>query len=1009
MGYQPTGFIHLPSRDTCRGKDFSSPVWSRDYQSIDAGADAPVQFSPETIAVVTELMDNPDLLGYPNYLKPMYIVSRKDDDSLKKTIIRHLKRFSLRLDTYARNFPNSQLSPDYIFSMCISFGPEFAKKLKEMRQVSMLMTLSIRPTRDTLQWAKDIELWFHHRVKISDHTSYDDIYHEQYLFPWQEKADDFIWSFEPKTISGEGRESFRRAARSLLNEIEIREDLQPGPENFKSWISDSITRGDNGEMAINRNLMRNKAREGSLVDLIEESKSRPFTFYRKSVFVSPANARDTWQCDLTTLFKVKRIAHILRPILDKIKYSAMCSPEKAYHRRKRVLKEDGNFYMFDYKKCGLTVERELLVILGEELDRRFPGQGFSELCHWETVNVFQGEVLRHPVRGVGLGNCNEGITLIQCVIGRILEDLTDMDSVFFNDDGVVCGKSGNERREFGVILTVLNRVGMIVNLKKTLISDCNVFCEDYIINREDVDYSKSQNVIIPFVECFFSRNIVQAKSHHAALQEGLRGRPYTVNIVGSLIERWGYEFHFSEGFWPSEFGGWIRYGDTNINECLRTLVDPDVIRIPDRGPIPLYREWAAYQIYYEDISENLRRSKISYRGEPVLNPFVGREEMTPQSEWAKGVCKRVGIRLTEDVEESFHSLFNLRGLKNAKPHIKAGLYDKLYSQRRRIWRKFRNFRKKFDIPKVTPTILSIVRAVIVLRRGDHTPQNYFPPTSLFRHWIDIPYGRRIPLGRVASWGLSSGGYNRFGAVQTLESIRDGYLKVGAQPLALRCCLKAKSSGKILSTSTLYDVDGSYHFPPWIYHFFASQEMARVAFIRITNRIPVIDSSDNWVSRDFELMYDPVKMIFPDQSKRYWDVLSRAKQLGIEKCVSEIMSRRAIRTSSFLCRVLSEVEQFMRYFEVQPEIIDDDRGQVVGEENFLDYDNELIDDILGLKDFFDLVLDDEDGYYGDDHLSDGSPEFLNFDDFEEEDYLESVEDPTRSYFSSLVPRDGLEGY
>ena len=346
-------------------------------------------------------------------------------------------------------------------------------------------------------------------LKIQEKYDYDSFLHERYLIGWSETSTDFEWAFKPLEVEPDSLRLFRDYARSMFREYKLSEVVESNDDDFRHWISDSITRTDDGPM-VNRTLLRDLSSTDSLRPMMERHEVSPLRFSRSIVQVEPGNVRDTWQCFPDTLFVVKRVSHLLRQVLEPIPFSGMCSPRK-YIQRQKLLKKKGTFLMFDFKKCGLTVNRELIAILGEELELLYPGKGFNEMTYFRNIVVEnEGNPMR-PIRGVGLGNCNEGVTLIQCVIGYMLYKKRGFDSIFFNDDGAIFTPGEDERKAFTLALTQFNRIGMIINLEKTVFSTFNVFCEDYVTDKT-LDYTKTQLLIIPFVDCFLIAKQIISKN-----------------------------------------------------------------------------------------------------------------------------------------------------------------------------------------------------------------------------------------------------------------------------------------------------------------------------------------------------------------------------------------------------------------------------------------------------------------------------------------------------------------
>jgi hypothetical protein len=627
--------------------------------------------------------------------------------------------------------------------------------------------------------------------------------------------------------------------------------------------------------------MRKLATEGSIRSEIEASrKETVLRFKRKSVFVSPGNARDTWQCYPRTLFKVKRVSHILRQVLNPLPNSAMADPKKAWQRRKRIHTDENMYFLFDYKKCGLTVNRKLLAILGEELNLIYPGQGFDELCHFENVIVKNGESELFPVRGVGLGNCNEGVTLIQCVIGHILKNTRHLDSVFFNDDGVFSGPFDEIQRSFGWILTAISKLGMIINLKKSFISECNVFCEDYFICKNNLSYEKLQSLIIPFSEIFFVNNISKAKILCSDLCRNLVGRRIKIDLFYSFAAWWGYEFHPSEYWWPFEFGGWRRYGTTSINECLNVIYYPMEFCPKDQyGSIPFFKEWVYYLITSQKVREICRyRGNIRYRGF-VPNPFIWSELKYPHSEQTEVWLEQLGLQTNEDQQSSLHDLYNIRGMKNAKPRIKLGKSNKLQKLRRAIWRSFKLFRSNHDRRVFSEHPSEVLNILKFLRGNEISPQMFEPPRWTITRWQNLTSANYTLAGRVLfPDNYLSAKNDKLSILKAMESVNNGYLIEGARPDRLRRYNQKLENRPIVADERFKVPNGSIpSIGAWTKLFFGKRKFAMIYYATRYNRFP-IGTVDLPHSKELEhILKDSVRTIFPKAHKRYWRIVKLAKK------------------------------------------------------------------------------------------------------------------------------------
>jgi hypothetical protein len=827
----------------------------------------------------------------------------------------HVQRLVLKLILYSQVEPPNGFALDHrdYIKYNLRDGPSFTTWLKKCRQAMMIKSLSESLIEDNKSFIGSIQRNIYNISLENERYDYDSFLHEQHLLRYIEDADDFAWAFEEVQAEEKWYSVFRSSANNLLKKHKLFKINQCGNEEYSTWISDSVTQTDEGPI-LNRRLMRQMAIDGTSLSEIEESRNQQyFRFKRKSVFVSPGNARDTWQCYPRTLFKVKRISHLLRQILDPLPGSAMASPKKAYHRRQRLRNNDFLYFMFDYKKCGLTVNRKLLTILGEELNLIYPDQGFDELCHFNDVIVENGSSSLHPLRGVGLGNCNEGITLIQCVIGNILKSSQNLDGVFFNDDGIYAGPFDEIQRSFGWILTAIQKLGMIINLKKTIISDCNIFCEDYFITKMNMSYEKVQSLIIPFAETFFVNNVSRAKILCNDLCRNLVGRKVKIDLFFSLVHWWGYEFHPSEEWWPFELGGWQRYGYTSINTCLNTIYYPkDYCPARLEGSIPLFREWAKYLVCSQNIREMCRfTGNIRYR-KSVKNPFIDPSLSYPHSEKIREWIDQLGISDNDSQIKTLHDLYNIRGLKNAKPHIKIGKANKLFRMRRGIWNTFKQYRSNHDRSVFERHPSEILNILKFLRGNELTPQMYEPPYWSVLIWKELSPKQYTNSGHVLfPDNYIEGRNDRLSIFKAMESVNNGYLLEGARPDKLRRYNQKLENRPIVSDERFKVPFGSIpSIRKWIKLFFGKRKFAMIYYATVYNRFPVslveLPQDD-----DLEkILKDSISSIFPQCKKRYWRLVKLARKLAEFETLLDSFHCREYRDENIFNNALTELENYV---------------------------------------------------------------------------------------------------
>lgn len=918
-------------------------------------------------------------------------------------LYQQVRRLALKLILLRMtNPPNGFAIPlvKYIYYN-LTYGPPFADWLKKARQAMLIKTLAYRLILDNQEFISEIENNSFHISLTLKNYDYDSFLNEEHLIPFSQSADDLNWSLMPVEENFVALDVFHRQSTILLQNYKLEELVEPGIDEYRSWISDSITWYKDDRFS-NSKLLRELAKTDELIPLIERSKTSQYTFHSKSVFVSPGNARYTWQCELETLFKVKRVSFLLRQILEKIPLSAMCSPYKAYRRRKVLrLHPDKLFFMIDFKKSGLTINRRLLVILGIVLNDLYPDKGFQELIDFEDVILKTEKLLQHPARGVGLGNCNEGMTLIQCVIGQILFT-RGMDSLFFNDDGVIIGHS-TLRRDFSSILGLIKDLGLIINLRKTLISKFNIFCEEYEVIHEDFSYRKLQQLTIPFADTFFSENISIAKALYSTLLDNVQGTGIDVKLIPALAAYWGFEFHKTEIMWPVEFGGWRHEGETNVNECLLFLFNWNCLTIGDPGFIPLLRKWSNYLMTYSDIQNFIhRKSNISYR-EFVSNPFKDMRFYLPQSKYALRLANFLSLQSNEEIISSWDNLYNIRGLKNAKPSIYKAKCEYFYRQRKAVWKKFQIANKISNLPVLGVCFPDLFKCLRYLHQYDVGGVSYAIPIQFILGRKRIKPDDYEVLGKVLIMRSNHSRHvDQFGVNLALESVYASRNIEGSDFISLRNQIRRERS-KTLRCNSKRWISPCVHtsMPGWIHLFFGSETEMRIYYATVWG----IEIYHVLSAFDIDEMYlkcsHVIERIFPGCEKEFWEMVTLSEKKGMSEKVRIFFKDITFKDPIALKEAIGEIMVFLKGLprKIHPDdkeraeedyfneyITEDDALRLLGEYTADDLILDTFESIDGLDDPSIIRIDSEqiDQTYINDisHVEDEAPpdEFSGDDDF-----------------------------
>jgi len=915
------------------------------------------------------------------------ILDTYDEEDLNP-LIRHVQRLAMRLIIYRHTNPSKgfAINPLNYLIRSINDGPVFANWLKKVRAAAVIKTLSVRPTKYNETYMAENLRDPYGILEIRDSYDYDSFFNERFLIPFEETGSDFEWAFKPIDTKPAIMTAFKTVARSLLLRHKVSIDSY-GDQDFATWISDSVTATDDGPK-INRTLLRELEEKKELDDIVKYNGIRSLKFNRQTVFVEPGNLRDTWQCYPETLFCIKRVSFLLRQVLEPIESSGMCS-SGAFIKRKKLLRQDKKFMMFDIKKCGLTINRELITILGEILNEIYPGKGFDELLAYKDITVMQGSTPHHPPRGVGLGNCNEGVTLIQCVIGEICRIRHDMQSLFFNDDGVIgIPEDGDIHQAFNFIFSIYNGCGIIINLEKTMISKYNIFCEQYTVVK-DLDYRKLSLVLIPFAECFFKVNITAAKHLYNTLIRGLIGKNISFDILPDIIAYWGYEFHVSEITLPYEFGGWRYYGCTSVNEVLRFVFDPTLFE-GEKGHNSINAQWIGYLIRIGTVIGFKRSGRnIQYR-KFVANPYKGWETVLGDSEFAEELLAKIGSKTNTKIREDLDSLYNERGSKNAKPNVKVGFWNKQHIFRKAMWRNFWSVRGEHM--RIGKSEGELRAALEFMKETEEVPNGYCPPDFMILETQPIEPDHTTKLGRVLVPSYKNDIRSSYWGRQCLiRSMYLGRIIKGTEIFSLESEIHRNKNKSIISDSLLIDSRRDVMPPTWIYNFLPRRDFARILFIRIYKSKKVPTKWRDYVSTSdvIDMALNPIRYIFPESYSKFTK-LARSCPKQIKAALSEMISMYDIDNHVIfndLCDIFERVVLPTVLDNPGPEWdFDDERGvcqdlpleHVAGEEVIGERDiDELLEDFIDdhYQNYYDSDSDEDD-------LLEYQDDTIEFDEVEE---------------------------
>ncbi|XDO01613.1 RNA-dependent RNA polymerase [Phytophthora cinnamomi ormycovirus 1-1] len=562
--------------------------------------------------------------------------------------------------------PNIKLG-SYIYNT-VNFGPSFATFLKKLRNVHTTWCFKAHGnavTREYLEYRSEIieaaKIYFPALDLEKSRRSYDNFLNESYLILYDDDTTDFEYSFIEEEFDEDYIEAFEDALRRI---IPMKDIADPTLEEEAFWVSDSKTFDSEGlSKKINRSIIReNPKSRGQL--------THDLKFCRTKIVVGPANIRDSWIGDLDSLYTVKRISHDLRQLVADIEYSAMAQPMVVSKRMERFRDLSTHYIMLDFKKAGLTFPHVLLKSIKKILKEIYPTvESFDYIDAFVGCDVYDYGTWRKPLRGTGLGNGNEIVTLAQCAVADIMHRKLDWDAIIYNDDGVWKTDSGNQRRNMGSIVGFFKNLGFIINYKKTFFSRRNIFCEEYWSPEEF--WLKKQRFFLNISNIFLSRTIFEAKKSYHQCKASLIGTIYDFDLDSQVKRFWGYEAHPFEYELPTSLGGWNFVEDSNLNSCFRWFERRNRFVAPHiRSHIDTAKRFMSYLILKGGL-DKFFSTRIEY-GRKITEGMLDCMPRNILSDFERSANAFYGISNNDDIISQEIQLLNSRSYKSSRPAIVVG-------------------------------------------------------------------------------------------------------------------------------------------------------------------------------------------------------------------------------------------------------------------------------------------------------------------------------------------------
>jgi hypothetical protein len=621
----------------------------------------------------------------------------------------------------------------------------------------------------------------------------------------------------------------------------------------------------------------------------------------------------------------------------------MASPAKTKKRRKRLSSYPA-YIMSDIKKCGLTFPRRLFKVVGEELNRLHIDCG-DEIISLAEAPVYYAGQRYDPIRGSGLGNLNEVVTLIQCIWGEMLCHVGLIgNALFFNDDGVLClDKSDN--LALPKILSFYAKFGMIMNIEKSFFSKYNIFCEDY--NSGDYDFSKRHLRVLQITTLLEQEFLWEQKKVFSSIIKDL-----DIFNEGKFTKENRFEFHKFESILPLAFGGWKNTSRGGINILLDYIFEPSkYLLVEELSLVPLMNKWITFIFENRDEFFELfyEHKKFPYRSK-VKNPFND-----TYLDLSLYDLENLPDFVKKNRYTAFERLYNERGLKNAKPKLKSNFA--YYLQKRRLGFFARFWREKnFLNRSIYPDIQGLLAVLEFLRGEDNLSRNLAPPEFIGegKTMPVIKSHRNVIISRASGFTEESDERR----VNTIITHRDDKLffpNLSIRPLTALIEPKGESYFSLPNGVTI--VEG--RVPRYYSLFFRDKRYFATIYYNLYGRYP-----DHWLKDDLNLL---------DLSKYRGNIFSQRVSARAGKLVSSLTTAREEKIFHFMTEGL--ILKDVNMLEICVTAVKD----LIASWRYEKYD---------ISDQFSAFLDDEDFVY--EEFPELAIQFL-VDEYD--DIYESDESPT----------------
>jgi len=385
---------------------------------------------------------------------------------------------------------------------------DFCDYIKKLRAYKLRETISKGTEEELLESYNEIKQFNFNPVYSGEIWSLDDILPEDFLINWRREIDDFlVCQEETPNISEDASKIFRLACKNAIESL--REDIKsPHITDVLSNISESrIFLDENYHLDKNTTSVRTAYRKNInqilKFDFLNKS---PNIYKRQTIYVSPANERDSWIPNLDTRLRNTYYDRLFYYIFHKHPSFMMIEKQDFDKKISKFENHDGFFVMVDIKKEGLSNPYLLIKILCEELDKVY---NFNFLYIYKCIKnqkvLYKGD-WKTTKRGRGLGMLN----FMSCAIHCIISDILSYKAIIFIDDvtwmvPVKLNTLESAKVCLNNIYKLYTCLGFEMSKRKSIISKSFVFLEEYykteLYGLESDKYLRSLMAILNSIFC----------------------------------------------------------------------------------------------------------------------------------------------------------------------------------------------------------------------------------------------------------------------------------------------------------------------------------------------------------------------------------------------------------------------------------------------------------------------------------------------------------------------------